>query len=364
MKLLDRYILAELAPPFVFGVAAFTAIMTASTVLFHLVTLMVRHGLPPLLVSQIFALRIPEMVFYTFPMAMLLATLMAFGRLSGDGEITAFKAVGVSLYRMLAPALAAAALVSACTIGLNEYLVPAAAWKAKNLLYEATHKQQLPLARDHLFYNEMAGDRLARSFYARHFDGRVMHDVVVQEFEDNRLVRLIQAKQARAVAAGWSFETGMIYQVDESGEFRYTVRFKEQRIALGEALLALSQENRLPIEMNAGELDAHIDRLRSTGQQGREVNELMVQYHQKFAVPFASLVFALIGAPMGLRPQRSTSSIGLGLSILVIFIYYILMFVCMAMGQTGALPAWLAAWLPNMVAGAIGLFHLRRLATT
>ena len=77
---------------------------------------------------------------------------------------------------------------------------------------------------------------------------------------------------------------------------------------------------------------------------------------------FASLVFVLVGAPMGLKPNRSSSGIGLGVSILVIFIYYILMFVCMAMGQIGAVPAVAAAWLPNLVAGAIGVGLLVRQA--
>lgn len=362
MKILDRYILAELAAPFVFGVAAFTAILTASSVLFYLVTLMVRHGLPVGLVIEILALRVPEMVFYTFPMSMLLATLLAFGRMSGDGEITAFKAAGVSLYRIMIPVVFFASVVSVATIALNEYMVPAANWRAKNLLHEATHKQQLPVSRDHVFYNEMEGGQLKRFFYARHFDGSHMQDVIVQEFENNRLVRLVQAKEATPTDHGWRFDQGVIYQVDEKGEYRYTVRFDTQKIALGEALLALGTENRLPTEMNAHDLAAHIDRLIATGQTGNTINELKVQWHQKFSVPFASLIFALVGAPLGLRPQRSTSSIGLGLSILVIFAYYILMFLGMAMGQTGAMSPFLGAWMPNVIAGAIGVYFLRRVA--
>jgi lipopolysaccharide export system permease protein len=254
-------------------------------------------------------------------------------------------------------------LVSGATIALNEVLVPAASWHAKRLLYEATHKQQLPVARDHLFYNEMGDDgQLRRLFYARHFDGHRMQDVVVQEFEQNKLVRIVQAAEAAPTDDGWRFTRGVVYQTDEHGEYRFTVRFDSQRIALGEALLALSRENREPMEMNATELKAHISRLQATGQVGREINELQVQWHQKFAVPFASLVFALVGAPMGLRPNRSNSGIGLGVSILVIFIYYILMFVCMAMGQIGAVAPVLAAWLPNVVASGMGGYFLLKQA--
>jgi lipopolysaccharide export system permease protein len=362
MKLIDRYVLAELAAPFAFGVGAFTAILLASTVLFHLVTEMVHHGLPVLLVSQILVLRLPEIVFYSFPMAMLLASLMAFGRLSNDMEVVAFKAAGVSLYRLLAPALAMAAVVSVCTVALNEYLVPAAAWRAKTLLYEATHKTQLPLARDHVFYSEMSGDVLLRSFYAAHFDGERMPDVVGQQFEGNRLVRLIQAKEAVPLADGWQFEKGTLYQIDANGDFRYVAHFERQRVVLGATLLALGRENRVATEMNARELADHIRMVKATGGQGRELDELRVLWHQKFSVPFACFVFALVGAPMGLGPQRSSGAIGLGLSVLVIFVYYVLMFVAMALGQTGSLSPWLAAWLPNGVAGSLGAWQLQRLA--
>ena len=137
--------------------AAFTAILLAATVLFHLVTEMVHYGLPLLLVLHVLVLRLPEMVFYTFPMAMLLATLMAFGRLSNDQELTAFKAAGASLYRMMVPVLGLAAVVAIATVVLEETLVPAAAWQAKSLLYEAIHRTQLPLAREHV---KNAFDRL------------------------------------------------------------------------------------------------------------------------------------------------------------------------------------------------------------
>ena len=362
MKLLDRSILAELVSPFGFGVAAFTAILLATTVMFHLVTLMVRHGLPGALVAEVMALRLPETAFYTFPMAALLAALLGYGRLAGDGELTAFRAVGVGVGRLVAPAIAFAVVVSLTTLALNELVVPAAAYRAKALLYEATHQRAMPISRDHLFYPEREGGELKRFFYARHFDGSRMQDVVVQEFEAGRLVRLVQAAEASPMPDGWRFERGVIQQVDENGEFRYTIRFAEQRIALGADLLQLGRENRAPQEMSAGELAGHMGRLARTGGTARELSELGVLWHQRFAVPFAAVVFVLLGASMGIRPQRQSASVGLGVSILVIFAYYVVMFVAMALGQTGQLPPWLAAWAPNLICGGLAVFRLRQLA--
>ena len=74
----------------------------------------------------------------------------------------------------------------------------------------------------------------------------------------------------------------------------------------------------------------------------------------------ASFVFALIGTPLGLQPNRSSSSIGLGISIIIIFIYYIIMTITTALGEGGALPAFIAAWLPNIAGIIAGYLLIRR----
>lgn len=362
LSIIDRYLISELLGPFLFGVAAFTAIMTATSVLFNLITLMVRFGIPLLTVLQVLALRLPEMAFYTFPMSMLLASLLAFGRLSGESEITALKSCGVSLFRIMAPVALVSLLVSAATVALNEYVVPGADWAAQNILYEAQHQKKLPTSRDNVFYQEMEAGKLKRVFYARMFDGEFMHNVLVQEFEGDRLDRIIHAERARWDNGAWTFVNGTLYQLAENGEYRYFVRFKEQRVQLREALLSLSSERRTPMEMNIRELREHIARLEQSGEQGSGLNELRVQLHQKLSVPFASLVFMLVGAPLGLRPNRSSSSLGLGLSILIIFVYYLAMFVFMALGQSGHLDPGLAAWMPNALGAAVGLGLIARAA--
>lgn len=354
LSIIDRYLIVEMLGPFLFGVAAFTAIMTATSVLFNLITMMVRFGLPLSVVLEVLALRLPEMAFYTFPMSMLLASLLAFGRLSGDSEITALKACGVSLFRIMAPVVMVSLIISGATVALNEFVVPQADWAAKNILYEAQHQRKLPTARENVFYQELEEGRLKRFFYARNFDGQTMRGVLVQEFEGDRLDRIIRADHAEYKRGGWIFFDGEMYQTGDHGEYRFFIRFKEQQVALKEALLTLSQEQRAPTEMNIRELAHHVKLLKESGQQGGAINELEVQWHQKLSVPFASMVFMMIGAPLGLRPNRSSSSIGLGLSILIIFVYYLIMFMFMAMGQAGHLAPWLAAWMPNLIGAAVG----------
>jgi lipopolysaccharide export system permease protein len=360
--IVDRYILLELLGPFAFGVAAFTAILTASQVLFFLISLMVHIGLRPVVVLNVLALRLPEMIFYTFPMSMLLATLLAFGRLSGDSEITAFRSCGVSIARIIAPVLVVATLVSVATVAMGEFAVPRLKWEAKNLLYEAEHKRKLPIARDNIFFDELdENGRLVRFFYARHFDGATMQQVLVQEFDGDRLARIIQAEDAAWDGRTWRFHNGTMYHMAaDTGEYRYVLKFREQIVRLRPSLLSLSTEHRGPSEMTLRELGEHIAHLQSSGRNNSQVNDLSVQWHQKLSIPFASLVFALVGASLGLRPHRSSNALGLGLSILIIFAYYVAMFVSMALGQSGNLdPVW-AAWMPNVIAGTAGGYLLWR----
>ena len=95
LRLLDRYVLKELLYPFVFGIAAFSSIFIASTMLFKITQYMTKYGAPLETVARLFMYNLPEVINYTFPMSMLLAALMAFGKLSGSSEITAMKAGGM-----------------------------------------------------------------------------------------------------------------------------------------------------------------------------------------------------------------------------------------------------------------------------
>lgn len=363
MRVLDRAVLAELAAPFAFGVGAFTAILAAGNVGFYLVTLMTQHGLPAAVVGEVMLLRLPETAFFTFPMAVLLAALLGVGRLAADGELGPWLVAGVSPARLLVPVVFFGGVVGLATWGLDELVAPPASATARQVLHAAIHHQPLPTTHDHLFFNEIAGDRLVRTFYARRFDGREMRDVVVQEFEGGQLARVVQAVGASRSEGGWQFRDGITHQVGVGGELRYSARFATQVIALGPDLARVATEGRQPSEMDAATLGAHIDRLARAGAPARDLDGLRVAWHQKAAVPATAVPFALLGAVLGWRPRTGGAARGLGVSVLFIFGYYMVMFGGMALGQTGVLAPWLGAWLPvggAAIAGLIGVNGLGR----
>lgn len=352
IKIVDRYIFKELIEPFLFGLGSFTAILSASMILFELVRAVVLRGMPLLVALQIFVYRLPLIIVYIFPMAMLLAALLAFSRLSHDSEIIAFKASGVSLYRLIIPVLVLGLLVSFANLLFSEIVVPESNRAAKNLLIETSTKTP-PKLQKNVFMPELDQGVLKRIFYAATINGDAMSNVIVQEFADGGLAQIITAKEARwqKDKNSWLFKNGIIYLIAENGEYKHLIKFDEQTIAIKYSPADFLSGDRNPDDMTIAQLK---DYIALKEKMGAETTDWKIQLNMKISIPFASLVFALLGAPLGLSPRRASSSLGLGLSILVIFFYYIVTFISMAVGETKLLFPGLAAWLPNFITGYVG----------
>ena len=114
-----------------------------------------------------------------------------------------------------------------------------------------------------------------------------------------------------------------------------------------------------PNEMTLPELRDAIERKLAAGKSAAPE---LVEYHRKFAIPFACIVFGLVGVPLGIEPARSVRSRGFAVSLAVIFVYYILLSAGQGFAEQGSIPAWFGLWLPNMVFGVLGVFLMRRAA--
>lgn len=358
IKIIDRYIFKELVEPFLFGLGAFTAILSASMILFELVRAVVLRGMPLLVALQIFIYRLPGVTVYIFPMATLLGALLAFSRLSHDSEVIAFRAAGISLFRLIIPVLALGLMVSLVNLVFSEIVVPESNKAAKNLLIETSLEKQ-PKMQKNVFVPELEGGSLKRIFYAETMQGSKMKEVIVQDFSTGRLSQIITAKEA-AWQSGknqWLFKNGIIYLVAESGEYKHLIKFKEQYISIKYTPADFYIGDRSPEDMNLPELKEFIS---LKEKMGVDVTDFRIQYNMKLSIPFASLVFALLGAPLGLSPRRASGSIGLGLSIIVIFFYYIVTFISMAVGELKILSPEISAWIPNLITAGVGLYILKR----
>ncbi|AZR73941.1 permease [Anoxybacter fermentans] len=357
MKRIDWYVLTELAGPFFFGVAAFGSIMIGTNLLFKIARYIVDWNMPVNLAGKILLLQLPGIIVLTFPMSTLLATLLAFGRMSSSSEIIAFKAGGVSFIRLVIPVLIVGILVSFLTIYINEKIVPFTNFETRRLEWEFRYKTRLPSVQRYLSFTPIDYKTGMPDYilYAKSFDGDTgtLSDVYFQDFENKRIVSIIEARKARWLERQWVFFDGKTYYFPNDDQPVIKAEFKElemKKIDRSPKKIALSSKK--SEEMTAAELKELINIYQ---KDGRNVNKLLVEYYQRFAIPFSCFIFALIGAPLGLQPNRSGSSIGLGLSIIVIFIYYVVLTMGGALGQAGTISPILGAWLPNVIFALVGI---------
>lgn len=360
LTILDRYLLKELLGPFVFGIAAFTFILAGSTVLFNLVGEAVRHGIPFLILGQLFLYKLPYMIVLSFPMSILLATILAFGRLSADSEILAFRAGGIGFLRLVAPIFVSGLFVSLMTIWFNESVVPRASHSGE-VLYSSFRDQQKPTIRRNVNFTQYHEGLPSRIINVAEVDQGVLRDITVAEYEAGALVRLIRSQSGRWLpAGGWEFYDGVMHSfpVDDWERVLF-LSFKKEYIDIPINPLELSDREKSIEEMTSRELRKKISQKQALGQD--TVSDLM-DYHMKFSIPFASLIFSILGASVGLRPHRSSSAMGLGISLVVILVYYVLLSVGMGLGLSAVVPPIVGAWLPNIMVGAFALYLLKRLA--
>jgi len=348
IPLLDRYLWRHVRDVFLGGVAVFTVLLLINH-LFFLARLVLQQGAPFLIALQLLIYRMPYFLAFSFPMAMLLAALMTVGRLSDAQEITAMRTGGVSLTRITASIVAAGVVAAVLTLAFNEWLVPEAENRYRAAFARLIEQPGRPVQDEVLFREVQEG--VESVYFARRFfvDQGVMEGVVVNQFEEGTLRRVIEAAQARYLAGQWVFQRGTMYLF--TGPTTVVSRFERLVVALRRTPREIALPQREPSEMSVRELRATVRFLRRNRQS---TSRYAVEIQSRFALPASAALFALLAAPLGLRPHRGGTSIGFGLTIVVLVAYYIMLSLTLTLGQGGRLPPVLAAWLPNAVLAAVG----------
>ncbi len=355
MRKLDKYILREMIAPFAFGVGAFIIVLVSIDLLYDALKLIVREGYPAGVVVRAFVYRMPQTVTLTLPMATMFGALMAIGRLSSDGEVEAMRAGGVSFLRLAAPVLAAGLLISALSLVLNEAVVPPANAASNQLLLGLA--QHTVTEQDYLVLQLPDDQRPKLIVYAAHFDATTgtLRDVWIGEFRDDQFWDHYIADSAvwRGTKIVMEGLTHRRYGLNGSYDEQWV---ESGEIEIGKAPWQVETVRKEPEDMTLAELKRDILAMRQLPEPARnKLPELVEYYHIRLAMPWSALGFALIAAPLGLRPKRTTTGVGLGISLAIILAYYIIFNTLRVVGEQGALPPALAAWLPNLILYSVGL---------
>ena len=371
IPLLDRWLISELMGPLLFGIAAFTAVSLSVGVVFELVRRVVESGLPLLTAILVLMLRLPGFLVLAFPMATLMATLLAYSRLSGSSELTALRSVGVSTRRMVAAALALSLLMSLLTFVFNDVIVPRANLAATNALERGLGRAISSEKGDNILYSRFGRVTVAKGesnrmlthiFYARKYREGIMDEITLIDFSRLGQRQMLMAEKGiwNDAEASWEFRNGRIINIDERNGSTTSARFDRYLYPLSrdpEVVATLPTDASL---MTVGQA-TRAERLLREANNPKEARRLRVRIQEKFAFPAICLVFGLIGSSLGVRPHSRTSrSQGFGISVMLIFVYYLVSFIFSSLGISGNLTPVLAAWLPVLIGLAAGSWLLQR----
>ncbi len=363
IPVLDRYLWQLFLAPFLFGLGAFSSIGLSVGALFETVRRVVESGLPLTIAFQVLALKSPYFLGLAFPMATLLTMLLTYGRLGTDSELVALRACGVQARRWVIPAIIFSLVTTGLTFVVNEAVVPVSNHQATVIVRRALDKDRPRVERRNITYQEFdneTGKQLQRLFYASRFDGRYMRGLTVLDFSQEGLQQILSAESGfwNQERKTWEFQNGTIYLVATDGSYRNIIQFDKQEITLPRAPLELATQRRTPEEMSIVEAQDYLQILQRSGNLTK-IREWQVRIQQKVAIPFICLVLGLVGTALGSLPHRSSGGWAFGLSVVIIFVYYLLMFIGDALSQAGLLAPVVGAWFPNVLGIATGIYLLR-----
>ncbi len=374
IPIIDKWLLGQLIPPLLFAISAFTVVSLSVGVMFDLIRKIVEFGLPISLALQVMFLKLPGFLVLSFPMSVLLSTLLAYGKLSSNSEILALRSLGVRTPRLIIPALILSIFMTGLTFYFNNSLVPLTNNYSEELLRDGLGKS-VSIERGHDVFFKGYGSYtdpktnqsterntyLNQIFFSRVVEDNVMKNVTVLDFSKLGYKQILSANTGvfDLGKSAWIFSNGRLITLDEGGRTT-TIGFETYVYPLGDGPLKVSKIQDDANKMTLNQALAAKKLYEETGNV-REARKISVRIQEKFTLPCACLVFGLIGSSLGSKPNlRSSKSQGFGLSVILILFYYILSFVSSSFGVKGILTPFLSAWLPVLISFSGGFYLLKK----
>ncbi len=337
--------------------------------LFRLTKLFVQKGVSPLYLVELLIYVMPATVVLSLPMAMLVAILLALGRLSTDNEIVAMKAHGIAFHQLMLPLLAVAVVLSAVDLMLIDYALPRANRAYASLQRDIRRHKPAFVLEEATVMKELESEGKLWMYESTDAKSGRMQNVKIWDNIWSGRPRFSQAQEAilgfEGGRAMLTLYNGLTYEPETRSldDFRVT-KFQQQQLALQltEDLERSAFQNQNARSMRISELKTFIGTLRSALPDSKnpdytllKIRSAEVEYYKKFSIPFACFALGIIGVPLGLMVKQGGKMLGFGIGLAVIVAYYLLLQVGQNTGLNGVLPPALAMWLPNIIIGVFGI---------
>jgi LPS export ABC transporter permease LptG/LPS export ABC transporter permease LptF len=361
-RILDRYIVKELGPPFAIGVGVFTFFLVIDRI-YQLTDLVITKSVPFALVLPLLIYMLPAFLALTLPMALLVAVLLVGGRLAGDLEVAALKASGVSPLRLFRPFLAVAVIVTLLIAWLTLVVGPWSSGAFQRQLFRILQSRATTGLKERTF---SATFRQFVIYVDEVSPSQVrLKGLLVSDERNPDQSRIIVAREGRLLSDEVTrritlrFLDGSISESDvgDRRRFRQTYfNLYDMSLPVDSPIAAASRDEKPEKQLGLRQLIAEAERL---GSEGQINTPYYVELHKRFALPMAALVFTLVGFPLGIRSHRGGRAVALALSFGVVVSYYILYTSMEGYALRGRMPAGIAVWIPNALLAVVGLALLR-----
>lgn len=357
MLIITRYFLREFLKTFLLCMAAFIALYLLVD-LFERMDDMIENRVAVGLIIKYCLCTVPLIIHQVCPLGVLLCTFLTIGTFVRTHEITALKAGGVSLYRVLRVFVLIACGLCLVTLWMQEYVLP---------LTNATMKEIKNI--------HIKGRTVARMFQLQHFwyrsnetvynidyfdpEKNMLRNITILYFrpEDAFLYKRIDAARAVWNRETWQFSDGTMREFTPAGEMRVST-FAQRPLSIGKTPEDFRMSRTEAQDMGFSEIRDYIGKLKRAGYP---VTASVVDMHAKISYSFINIIMAVLGIPFALRIGRSGGmALGIAISIGLGFGYWTFFAFCLSLGKSGAISPFVSAWIANIAFGALGLYMFLR----
>jgi len=351
-RLVYRYLAQEILVPFFLGLAAFNGILFVGRLL-NMASLMVSSNIPLTTMLQLLLHLLPTFCFITIPMAFLLAVLLAFGRLSGDSEIIALRAAGISLHQLLPPVLGLAALCTALTLAIALYVLPHSTRTFKVLLAGAIQQGASMAIREGVFNDRINGVVIYCTTFDQ--DQKTMRGILIQDERNPKEPLTVFAASgsispdSTGSAIAVTLNGGSIHSYKGSPDYRL-ISFNRYTMTI-----PLAKQKDLTYDDNDMTIGELLTNLRAKTGSNKLQRNMRIELHNRFAFPVACFIFAFIGMALGIQNQRAGKGSGFTISVAIFISYYVVLNIGKTMALKGSLHPAIAMWFPNLLFLCLGI---------
>ncbi|MCX6640944.1 MAG: LptF/LptG family permease [bacterium] len=368
MRIIYRYLILEFIPPFFYAFCLIVMIILLNLIV-QMLSRIAGKGLDPQIILEFFMLNLAWIVALAIPMAVLVASVTAFGRLSAENEITALKAAGASLWQLIIPYLVLAGLLCWGLIEFNNRVLPDFNHRSRVLSGDIHRKRPTLALEEGIFVFDLPKYVL----WAGQIDQKEskMSDLVIYDESIPRYNTIVSARNGDLIfkrdeeAFHLVLFDGEIHRMDvqDPGYYQRT-RFKRSLIRIPAPNMVFERqdsESRSDRELSAPAMMAQVKDLRKDPiKNRRRINSYLVEVHKKYSIPFACLVFVLIGVPLGVRAHRGGLGVAAGLSVAFFLIYWAFLIGGEDLADRNIVTPAVAMWAPNVLMGVVGIILIRR----